>query len=277
MANELVGRNDELAAIGHLLVSQRLVTVVGPGGIGKTALALAAGRERHRTVETDTGGVWLIRLETATNPGEVADSLIATLGVTGGEAALFDRLAAHPSMLILDNCEHVVDGVADLTARLLDATPTLRVLATSQTPLDVDGERLLELAPLDTADAMELFDRRCSSHGRSRPLESQEEVAVLCRALDGLPLAIELAAARTRTLSIAEITRRLDDRFKSHQLPCQDTRLLSAPAALGRSLFVGTELSCADEAPRRPRAAPPSSAQVPLRSSLTTSPLRVAK
>ncbi|MFN0027120.1 MAG: AfsR/SARP family transcriptional regulator [Acidimicrobiales bacterium] len=225
LTSELVGRNNELVAIGQLLATQRLVTVVGPGGVGKTALAIAAGRERHHTVDTDTGGIWLIRLEAATNPGEVLDGLIATLGVSGAEAALLERLRAQPTLLILDNCEHVVDAVAELTTRLLDAAPTLRVLATSQTPLDIDGERLLELAPLDTADATELFDQRCRTHGRSRPVESGadiggdiggdigEDIAVLCRALDGLPLAIELAAARTRTLSIAEISRRLDDRF----------------------------------------------------------------
>ncbi|MFN0029987.1 MAG: BTAD domain-containing putative transcriptional regulator, partial [Acidimicrobiales bacterium] len=213
MTTKLVGRKSELAAIGQLLGSQRLVTVVGPGGVGKTALVIAAGHARHATVATDTGGVWLIRMEAATKPDEIVDGLTAALGVSGGEAALFDRLRALPCLLILDNCEHVVDAVGDLTVRLLDAAPTLRVLTTSQTPLDVDGERLLELAPLEDAEAMELFDQRRGTHGRSRPMDSDEEVAVLCRALDGLPLAIELAAARTKTLSIAEISRRLDDRF----------------------------------------------------------------
>ena len=117
-------------------------------------------------------------------------------------------------MVILDNCEHVVDAAAALAVRLLDAAPGLRILCTSQVPLDVDGEAVFELAPLALSDAVELFTRRASAQRTTRA-SSQADDAVheLCRSLDGLPLAIELAAARTKTLSIEEITRRLDDRF----------------------------------------------------------------
>jgi predicted ATPase len=114
-------------------------------------------------------------------------------------------------VLILDNCEQVVDAAADLAVRLLDAAPGLRVLCTSQVPLDVDGEVVFELAPLSLSDSMELFARRAGTQRRQPAPE--HVIADLCRALDGLPLAIELAAARTRTLSVEEITRRLDDRF----------------------------------------------------------------
>ena len=117
-------------------------------------------------------------------------------------------------MVILDNCEHVIDAAAALAVRLLDAAPGLRILCTSQVPLDVDGEAVFELAPLALADAVELFTRRASAQRSiARPIDADDAVHDLCRSLDGLPLAIELAAARTKTLSIEEITRRLDDRF----------------------------------------------------------------
>ena len=114
--------------------------------------------------------------------------------------------------MILDNCEHVVDAAAALAVRLLDAAPGLRILCTSQVPLDVDGEAVFELAPLALADAVELFTRRATAQRKSQRVgDDDDAVHELCRSLDGLPLAIELAAARTKTLSIEEITRRLDD------------------------------------------------------------------
>ncbi len=194
---ELVGREDEVAALSGLVAARRLVEVVGPGGVGKTALAIATGRALP-------GTVWLARLEAATTADDVIDTVIAALNVTGGEAALFDRLRL-PSVLILDNCEHVLDAAAALAVRLLDAAPALKILATSQVALGIDGEALYELAPLALDDAVELFTRRATRHG--------DDPTELCRALDGLPLAIELAAARTKTLSIEEIARRIDDRF----------------------------------------------------------------
>jgi predicted ATPase/DNA-binding SARP family transcriptional activator len=202
LAGDLIGREAEMTAVSDLLASHRLVEIVGPGGIGKTALAIAAGRGLD-------GPVWLARLESATTPDEVLDTVIAALHVSGGEVALIERLKASPAIVILDNCEHVLDAAADLAARLLDAAPELRILCTSQVRLDVDGERILELAPLELADAVELFTRRAAARYR----DADAPVHELCRALDGLPLAIELAAARTKTLSIEEISRRLDDRF----------------------------------------------------------------
>jgi predicted ATPase len=141
------------------------------------------------------------------------DTLVAALNV-GSEDALFERLKSSATLVILDNCEHVVDAAAALAVRLLDAAPGLRVLCTSQVPLDIDGEVVFELAPLALADAVTLFTRRAGAQRANRALsEAGDAVVDLCRSLDGLPLAIELAAARTKTLSIAEITRRLDDRF----------------------------------------------------------------
>ena len=208
LAAELVGRETEIAALSDLLHRKRLVEVVGPGGIGKTAVAIATGRALAESLLAP-GGVWLARLESATTADDVLDTLIAALNVAGGEAALFERLRATTAVVILDNCEHVVDAAAALAVRLIDAAPGLRVLCTSQVPLDVDGETVFELAPLSLADAVELFTR----HATARHEDQSVAINELCRSLDGLPLAIELAAARTRTLSIAEITRRLDDRF----------------------------------------------------------------
>ena len=214
MSVELVGRESELADLCDLVAATRLVEIVGPGGIGKTAVALAAGRKLSESNDAGAGGVWLARLEVATTADEVVDALIAALNVVGGEAALFERLKSSAALVILDNCEHVIDEAADLAARLLDAAPRLRILCTSQVPLGVDGETVFELAPLALSDAMELFTRRASARRKNQLVGAADDVIrELCRSLDGLPLAIELAAARTKTLSIEEITRRLDDRF----------------------------------------------------------------
>jgi predicted ATPase/DNA-binding SARP family transcriptional activator len=203
LSAEIVGREVEVAAVRELIQSRRLVEVIGPGGVGKTALALAVGRE----LSGITGGVWLARLETARTADDVLDTVIAALDVTGGEPVLVERLRRAGALLILDNCEHVIPAAAALAERLLDAAPGLRILCTSQAALGIDGEAVFELAPLALSDAVELFTLRASRHG------DVSEVYELCRSLDGLPLAIELAAARTKTLSVEQIARRLDDRF----------------------------------------------------------------
>lgn len=209
---DLVGRTSESAAVSALVASHRLVEIVGPGGVGKTALAVAVGR---RLAAADT--VWLARLETAVTANDVVDTLIAALNVPG-EAALLERLRIDGGVVLLDNCEHVVDAAADLAVRLLDAAPGLHVLCTSQLPLDVPGEAVFELDPLPLGDAVELFHRRAGAQRAALATDGEraqgDAVADLCRSLDGLPLAIELAAARTKTLSIEQISRRLDDRFQ---------------------------------------------------------------
>jgi len=210
MAAELVGREAELTAVCDLLAGERLVEIVGPGGVGKTAVAIAAGRRLARSDGVGAGGVWLARLEAAASADDVIDAVIAAVNVPGGEAALFERLKNTTAVVILDNCEHVLDAAATLAVRLLDVAAGLRILCTSQVRLDVDGEAVFELAPLGLSDAVELFTRRATGQ---RLIEADDAVLDLCRSLDGLPLVIELAAARTRTLSIEEITRRLDDRL----------------------------------------------------------------
>jgi predicted ATPase/DNA-binding SARP family transcriptional activator len=210
---DLVGRDTDVAAVAGLLATRRLVEIVGPGGVGKTAVAIAAGRILGSSDGVAPDGVWLARLETAATADDVVDTVVAALNV-GGETALFERLKSSTALVILDNCEQVIDAASALAVRLLDAAPGVRLLCTSQVPLDVDGEVVFELAPLGLADAVALFSRRASArrtHPGSR--EADDAVHALCRSLDGLPLAIELAAARAKTLSIAEITRRLNDRF----------------------------------------------------------------
>ena len=214
MVADLVGRETEVAALADLLATQRLVEIVGPGGIGKTAVAIAVGRRLAELSGSATGGVWLARLETATTADDVVDTLIAAVNVPGGESALYERLRGTAALVILDNCEHVLDAAAAFAVRLLDAAPALRVLCTSQVPLDVGGEAVFELTPLALSDAVELFTRRATAQRLTSTSSTDGDAVVdLCRSLDGLPLAIELAAARTRTLSIEEISWRLEDRL----------------------------------------------------------------
>jgi predicted ATPase/DNA-binding SARP family transcriptional activator len=206
----IVGRTDDLATLRGALRGARLVTVVGPAGVGKTRLALEVAGQ-----DTAPDGVWLVRLEgvrTAEDiPVAVAD---AVPGVDGTRRDLAADLRSMQLLLVLDNCEHLAEPVAVLLAALLDAAPRVRVLATSQRALGVDGELVHRLGPLPEADAVTLFTQRAAERPTSADLTGDNAaVADLCRALDCLPLAIELAAARTRILTVPEIARRLDDRF----------------------------------------------------------------
>ena len=216
LSTPLVGRADDLAAVGRLLDGSRLVTLVGPAGVGKTRTALEAARSLH-----PAGGVWLVRLEVADAATSILQLVAEALQLTGGEQALLDRLAGAETVLVLDNCEHVVDGAADLATRLLDRAPPLRILTTSQAPLGVDGETVYAVDPLPLADSVTLFADRAARMRRRFVLDDDTTATVeaVCRSLDGLPLAIELAAARVRSLSVQEIARRLDDRFTLLQDP----------------------------------------------------------
>jgi predicted ATPase/DNA-binding SARP family transcriptional activator len=216
LATPLVGRGDDLAAVARLLQEGRLVTLVGPAGVGKTRAALEAVRSLR-----PAGGVWLVRLEVA-DAGSSLPLLVAeTLQLPGDLQALVDRFAAAETVLLLDNCEHVLGGAADLVTRLLDRAAPLRVLATSQAPLGLDGEAVYPLEPLPLADSVALFADRAARMRRQFRLDGDTAATVeaVCRSLDGLPLAIELAAARVRSLSVQEISRRLDDRFSLLQDP----------------------------------------------------------
>ena len=211
-----MGREDDLEAITSLLEQGRLVTIAGSAGVGKTRLSL----EVARTVQP-AGGVWLVRLESVDASAALANVVAETLHVAGGAAALPERLAGADTVLLLDNCEHVVEAVSVLVRSLLDAAPRLRILATSQVPLGVEDEHVYSLEPLSSEQSVELFLRRAQATRRKFDADAETTASVreVCRSLDGLPLAIELAAARVRSLSVLDIARRLDDRFALLQDP----------------------------------------------------------
>jgi predicted ATPase/DNA-binding SARP family transcriptional activator len=209
-AGPLVGRDEDLKGLVATMDEHRLVTVVGTAGVGKTRLATEAGR-----VLTAPGGVWLVRLDAVDASAALPRVVVETLHVSGGEHALHERLSGAATVLLLDNCEHVVAPVGALVRSLLDAVPQLRVLATSQVPLGLEDEHVHPLEPLTQDQSVALFTRRAREMRRQLVLDTDTVAAVeeVCRSLDGLPLAIELAASRVRSLSVRDIARRLDDRF----------------------------------------------------------------
>ena len=211
----LLGREDELAALRGLIAANRFVNVIGPAGVGKTSLLLEVARE----VQVP-GGVWLVRLEAVTSSAALEQVVAETLHVAGG-AQLRERLTGAQTVLLLDNCEHVVENVAALVEPLLQDVPGLVVLATSQVPLGIEEEMAFHLEPLSPANSAALFWARAREMRHQLVVDDATNALVeeVCRALDGLPLAIELAAARVRSLSVHDIARRLDDRFALLQDP----------------------------------------------------------
>ncbi|WP_369144759.1 BTAD domain-containing putative transcriptional regulator [Streptomyces sp. R44] len=206
---DFVGREREWERLTALVAAARLVTLVGPGGAGKTRLALEVGSGLPGEVRfVDLGAVAGAGDSAA---GEVAEAFATALGVRG-VARLEAALAGRPVVLIVDNCEHVVVETAVLVRRLLAACPGLRILTTSREALGLTGESLLPLGALAPEAAEELFVRRAAA---VRPgFTGHARVAELCAGLDGLPLAVELAAARLRTLSVEELADGLGERFE---------------------------------------------------------------
>lgn len=209
----LVGRDEDVTAIGRLLAGHRLVTITGPGGVGKSRTALEVGH-RHQGGE----GPWLALLAELTDPALLPDVVGAAVGapLAGGTEGLAAVIGDREALLILDNCEHLVDAAAALAETLLSRCPNLRLLATSREALVIPGEVTFEARPLDPAGAgTELFIERATAiRPQWRPRRAERElIARICAELDGVPLAIELAAAQTRVLSLEEIAEGLQDRF----------------------------------------------------------------
>ncbi len=221
-----IGRRRELAAIGHAVEEHRLVTLRGVGGVGKTRLALRAAAELRGGF---ADGSWLVQLSPLRVPELLARTVAQSLGLpdeAAGDASqvLAEHLADHELLLVLDTCEHLVPACAELAGRLLDAAPGLRILATSRAPLDAPGEHSLLIAPLELptddasaarSDAVTLFADRARAAVPSFELteENTPAVAELCRRLDGIPLALELAAVRLRGMPVEELLTRFADRF----------------------------------------------------------------
>lgn len=217
----LLGRDDDLRRVRALLATSRVVSILGPGGLGKTRLAHVIAREAPEPV------VHFVELVGVTAPedlvGEVGSALGVRDSVTGHRtltprqrADIRTRIAQQldlaPALLVLDNCEHLVEAVADLVAYLTATTRELRVLTTTRSPLAIAAERVYPLPQLGTDDSIELFRDRATAARPGVHLDEDDVRAVVAR-LDGLPLAIELAAAKVRVMSPAEIARRLGNRF----------------------------------------------------------------
>ncbi|WP_031167237.1 ATP-binding protein [Streptomyces durhamensis] len=207
-----VGRDAELARIPALLADVRLVTLTGPGGAGKTRLAIEAARAR--------ADAYLVELAPLTDGTRIPYAILAALGIREGlrnattdvSGRLLAALEDRELLLVLDNCEHLVEDAARVAALLLGRCPGVRVLATSREALGITGEVLVPVPALAPEPAGRLFLERARA---VRPgFDGHPRVADICRALDGLPLAIELAAARLRTLDPQELADRLDDRFR---------------------------------------------------------------
>jgi non-specific serine/threonine protein kinase len=225
-----VGRRQATAEVRRVLSAARLVTLTGVGGVGKSRLAVHVGRRVHRMFPD---GVWLVELATLGDPALAEQAVAAALGLRDHSrrdpvTVLVEFLADKRLLLILDNCEHVLDGCSQLVARLLVAVPRLSVLATSREPLGVPGEHQWSVPPLSLpptepdarapahpCDALALFADRAAmaAPGFTLTRDNEPMVARLCRRLEGLPLAIELAAVRMRVLSVEEMLVRLEDRF----------------------------------------------------------------
>lgn len=226
-----VGRRHELTEAKALLASSRLLTLTGIGGVGKTRLAIRLATAMQREF---ADGAWLVELGEVRDPSLVIDVVATTLGLRDQTSrslrdVLLDFLSSRELLLVLDNCEQVVDAVADLATTLLQQSPSLRVVATSREPLTIGGEVTLRVPPLTVPDpdrepslqglprydAVSLFTERATAAVPAFALTETNKTAVtrICRRLDGLPLPIELAAARLRAMSPEQILQRLSDRY----------------------------------------------------------------
>jgi predicted ATPase len=211
--SRLIGREDEIEDVASVMRSHRLVTLSGVGGVGKTRLALAVAIV---LADEFPDGVWVFELASVADPAAVPDAAAAVLGITQQPGKTMSEsiaaaLEGRVRLLVFDNCEHVVDAAADLIDLILAGSATVKILSTSREGLGLADERLWRVPSLEVVAAMELFADRAA-----RALSAEESAAVeeICRRLDGIPLAIELAASRMESMTATEMRDRLDHRFK---------------------------------------------------------------
>ena len=215
--SSFVGRESECGRVVESLRDSRLVTLIGPGGVGKTRLAVEAAA---RTAADYAGGVWLVDLAGLADPALVAHQVATTLSIGNqphqdDDATVVSALEHRPGLvLLLDNCEHVIDGAAALVDSIVRTCEGTRVLATSRRPLGVDGERVLPVQSLPQPDACRLFTDRARLAGTTDEEAVGERIAEICRSLDGLPLAVELTAGQLRALGPSELAAHLDERLR---------------------------------------------------------------
>jgi predicted ATPase/class 3 adenylate cyclase len=230
-----VGREREMAEVKRLSALTRLLTLTGPGGTGKTRLSLQVAAE---LLDQVPHGVWLVELSTVSDPALIPDAVISAVGIREEPnrpplTTLVDALKTRHLLLVLDNCEHLISGCAQVAATLLRSCPEVKIMASSREPLSIEGETIWGVSPLSVPDfrrnepvldleeiaqleAVQLFvDRAAAVRPEFRlTAENAELIARICWRLDGIPLAIELAAARVKLLPLAQILERLDDRFR---------------------------------------------------------------
>jgi predicted ATPase/class 3 adenylate cyclase/DNA-binding SARP family transcriptional activator len=229
--SSFVGRETEVGEVRRLIEESRLVTLVGPGGVGKTRLGLQVAAE---LLDGSGDGVWMVALESVGDPDSIPREVAKVLGIkeqTGQpvEETLVEALADRSVLVVLDNCEHLIGACAKLADVLVRGCLNLHLLSTSREPLGIDGERIFRVPSLSipkedavtassvaTSEAVALFVERARTHtaGFSLTGDSSPLVGAICRRLDGMPLAIELAVARLRSLSLADLNNRLDRRFQ---------------------------------------------------------------
>ncbi len=260
--NTFVGRSTELIEVRQLIEASRLVTLTGAGGAGKTRLALQAAAE---LLDGSGEGVWFVDLAPVSDPEQVPSTVMNVLQLrlepeSAPLESLQSSLRDQNVLIVLDNCEHVIDSVAKMTDLIVRQCPRVSILATSREPLGVDGERVYRVRSLslpeegvagaddlEGSDAVELFLARARSHDSTLEIDDVVAplVASVCRRLDGIPLAIELAASRLSTMSLDDLHERLDQRFRlltggsRHALPRQQT--LGATVAWSYDLLNGPE------------------------------------
>lgn len=208
-----VGRRSDVARVEGMLRAGSLVTIVGTGGVGKTRLALEAAAD---ALDDARDGAWFVDLASLSDPQLVASAVLSALGADQAADAppievLLAYLRGREMLLVLDNCEHLIADVARVASVILAGAPQVTILATSREPLNIDGERVYRLSSLDAVAAIELFEERARAADPEFRMTAANRTIVedLCRRLDGIALAIELAAARVRSASLEELSRRL--------------------------------------------------------------------